>query len=235
MRLLAGTSGFSYPAWKGSFYPKELPAARFLGHYAQRLPAVEINNTFYRMPRKELLEKWAAEVPDTFTFALKAPQLITHRKRLREPGDALSDFFGTAAALGGRLGPALFQLPPNQRKELQRLREFLAQLPAGHRAAFEFRHESWFDEEVYAALRESAAALCVSDTGEEGRPAPVVPTAGWGYLRLRRPDYSDADLDEWARRIATQPWSDAFVFFKHEDAGRGPALAEALLRRTAQA
>src|SRR5262245_11830658 len=228
MRLLVGTSGFSYTAWKGSFYPKELPAAKFLAYYAQRLPAVEINNTFYRMPREELLTGWADKVPETFRFALKAPQLVTHRKRLREADEEVRRFLSVAATLGQRLGPALFQLPPNLPKDAGRLREFLAALPAGTQAAFEFRHESWFDDEVYAALRDAGATLCVSDTGEEGRPAPLVPTAGWGYLRLRRPDYSDADLDRWSGEIRAQPWSEAFVFFKHEEEGRGAALAEAL-------
>lgn len=231
MQLLVGTSGFSYKQWKGTFYPADLPEAQMLRYYAQRLPAVEINNTFHRMPTPALLEKWAGEVPETFSFALKAPQRITHRKRLREAGEDAAYFFEAAAALGPRLGPALFQLPPQLRKDLPRLRAFLASLPAGARSAFEFRHESWFDEEVYQALREAGASLCVSDTDQEGRPAPLVPTAGWGYLRLRRPDYGDPELAGWADRIRAQPWSHAFVFFKHEEEGRGAALAQALLSR----
>ena len=231
MRLLVGTSGFSYKAWKGSFYPVDLPAAQMLGYYAGRLPAVEINNTFYRMPGPELLEKWAAEVPQTFTFALKAPQRITHRKRLRGSAEDVAYFFAAAAALGPRLGASLFQLPPYLRKDLPLLQEFLALLPADRRVAFEFRHESWFADDVYDALRARGAALCVSDTGEEGRPAPLVPTAAWGYLRLRRPDYGDAELTAWAGQLRAQPWSEAFVFFKHEEEGKGAALATALLRR----
>jgi uncharacterized protein YecE (DUF72 family) len=232
MRLLAGTSGFGYKEWKGSFYPADLPAARMLGYYASRLPAVEINNTFYQMPRRELLEKWAAEVPETFTFALKAPQRITHRKRLRAAGEDVAYFFAAAAVLGPRLGATLFQLPPHLRKDLPLLQEFLAALPAEQRAAFEFRHASWFDDEVYDALRSRGVALCLSDVDEEGRPAPLVPTAGWGYLRLRRPDYGDAELSTWAERLRAQPWSDAFVFFKHEEKGKAAAMATALLGRS---
>jgi uncharacterized protein YecE (DUF72 family) len=202
-----------------------------LRYYAARLPAVEINNTFYRMPSKELLGKWAAEVPETFTFVLKAPQSITHRKRLRDAGEAVAYFFAAADTLGPRLGPVLFQLPPYLRKDLALLKDFLAVLPAERRVAFEFRHESWFDDEVYQALRDGGRALCVSDTDEEARPAPLVPTAGWGYLRLRRPDYGDAELAGWAERIRAQPWSDAFVFFKHEEEGKGAALATALIGR----
>jgi uncharacterized protein YecE (DUF72 family) len=229
MRFLVGTSGFSYRQWKGSFYPADLPNHRMLGYYAERLPAVEINNTFYRTPSAELLGKWAAEVPETFRFVLKAPQRITHRKRLRDAGEAVAYFFGAAATLGPRLGPALFQLPPHLRKDLPLLKDFLAALPEERRAAFEFRHESWFDDEVYQALRDRGSSLCVSDTDEEGRPAPLVPTTGWGYLRLRRPDYGAAELAGWAERIRAQPWSDAFVFFKHEEEGKGAALATALL------
>jgi uncharacterized protein YecE (DUF72 family) len=231
MRHLVGTSGFSYKQWKGSFYPADLPSSQMLRYYAQKLPAVEVNNTFYRMPTPALLGKWAAEVPETFVFVLKAPQRITHRKRLQEAGEEAAHFFETSAALGPRLGPVLFQLPPHLRKDLPRLRAFLAVLPPGARAAFEFRHETWFDDEVYQALREAGVSLCVSDTDEEGRPAPLVSTAGWGYLRLRRPDYGDAELDLWAERIRAQPWSDACVFFKHEEEGKGAALAQALLSR----
>jgi uncharacterized protein YecE (DUF72 family) len=202
-----------------------------LGYYAERLPAVEINNTFYRTPSAELLGKWAAEVPETFRFVLKAPQRITHRKRLRDAGEAVDYFFAAADTLGPRLGPVLFQLPPYLRKDLALLTDFLAVLPGERRAAFEFRHESWFDDEVYQALRDGGRTLCVSDTDEEGRPAPLVPTAGWGYLRLRRPDYGDAELASWAERIRAQPWSDAFVFFKHEEEGKGAALATELLGR----
>jgi uncharacterized protein YecE (DUF72 family) len=226
MRVLVGTSGYSYKEWKGSFYPEDIKSEGMLRYYAERLPTVEINNTFYRMPTKALVEKWAQEVPESFTFVLKVSQRVTHQKRLRDAGDDVAYFFETAGELGARLGPALFQLPPNLKKDAERLRDFLAILPEGRPAAFEFRHESWFDDEIYDALRARGAALCAADTDESGdEGAPIVPTAGWGYLRLRRADYSDADLAAWADRVRAQGWDRAFVFFKHEDAGKGPALA----------
>jgi uncharacterized protein YecE (DUF72 family) len=224
-----GTSGYSYKAWKGSFYPDDLPDAEMLRFYARRLRTVEINNTFYRMPSKPLLGRWVAEVPEDFTFVLKASQRITHQKRLRDVGEAVAYFFDAASVLGGRLGPVLFQLPPFARKDAGRLGDFLAQVPPGRRVALEFRHPSWFDDEVYGLLRSGGAALCVADVAEpDGIPAPLVATAPWGYLRLRRPDYSEADLAAWAERIGAQAWDAAFVFFKHEDEGRGAALAERL-------
>jgi uncharacterized protein YecE (DUF72 family) len=232
LEILVGTSGYGYKEWKGSFYPKDLKAADMLRYYAERLPTVEINNTFYRMPNEALLLGWAAQVPERFVFVLKGPQRITHVKRLKDAGEVVAHFFGVAAALGPRLGPVLFQLPPTAKKDLARLGSFLDTLPAGRPVAFEFRHESWFDDEVYAALRARGAALCAADTddsGEEG--APIVPTARFGYLRLRRAEYSEADLDAWAERVRAQPWERAFVFFKHEDAGQGPALAARLRAR----
>ena len=231
MRVRVGTSGYSYKAWKGTFYPKDLPDAGMLAHYAGRLPTVEINNTFYRMPSKSVLARWADEVPRDFCFVLKAPQRITHQRRLTvAAAPDLSYFIETASTLGARLGPLLFQLPPFLKKDAGRLRDFLALLPLGTRAAFEFRHASWFDDEVYGALREGGATLCSADTDDPGDAgAPVVPTASWGYLRLRRADYGDADLAAWAGRIRSQPWDEAFVFFKHEDAGKGPALAARLI------
>jgi uncharacterized protein YecE (DUF72 family) len=228
MRVLAGTSGFSYKEWKGSFYPEDLPASEMLRFYASRLPAVEINNTFYRMPKPALLEGWAAQVPEDFRFVLKASQRITHRKRLKEAGEEVAYFFGVAAALGSRLGPTLFQLPPNLKKDLPRLEAFLALLPEGARAAFEFRHASWFEGDVFAALRAHGAALCVAE--DEGLATPLEATCGWGYLRLRRQDYSGADVAAWAEKIRGQSWGEAFVFFKHEEAGSGPALAASLQR-----
>lgn len=224
MRVLPGTSGFSYKEWKGSFYPEDLPASEMLRHYASRLPAVEINNTFYRMPRAALLASWAEQVPDGFSFALKASQQITHRKRLKEAGEAVAYFFEVATTLGDRLGPVLFQLPPSMKKDLPRLIDFLTLLPPAARSAFEFRHESWFDEEVFGVLRSAGAALCWAE--DEELSTPRVPTAGWGYLRLRRADYTDADVAAWADRIREETWTDAYVFFKHEDEGTGPRLAE---------
>jgi len=231
VRCCVGTSGYSYKEWKGSFYPKDLPNAGMLAHYAQRLGTVEINNTFYRMPSRTVLERWTQEVPDGFCFVLKATQRITHQKRLSAAAAPdVSYFFDVASALGPRLGPVLFQLPPFLKKDAARLRDFLALLPEGRRAAFEFRHPTWFDEEVYEALRSRGAALCSSDTDESGKEgAPVVPTAAWGYLRLRRADYGDADLAAWAERVRAQPWEEAFVFFKHEDEGRAPAQAARFL------
>ncbi len=229
MRVLAGTSGFSYKEWKGSFYPEELAAGEMLSFYAGRLPAVEINNTFYRMPKPALLSAWSEQVPPEFRFVLKASQRITHRKRLKDAGEEVAYFFATAATLGERLGPSLFQLPPNLKKDLPRLETFLGVLPDGARAAFEFRHASWFDDEVFEALRTRGAALCVAE--DEELATPLVATAGWGYLRLRRQDYDDAAVAAWADRVRGQAWGEAYVFFKHEDAGSGPRLAAEFLRR----
>jgi uncharacterized protein YecE (DUF72 family) len=224
MRVLSGTSGFSYKEWTGSFYPEDLPPSEMLRHYASRLAAVEINNTFYRMPRASLLAGWAEEVPDGFSFALKASQQITHRTRLKEAGEAVAYFFEVATTLGDRLGPVLFQLPPNLKKDLPRLADFVTLLPPARRTAFEFRHESWFDDEVFETLRAAGAALCWAE--DEDLSTPRVATAGWGYLRLRRADYSDADVLAWAERLRGEGWSDAYVFFKHEEEGTGPRLAE---------
>jgi uncharacterized protein YecE (DUF72 family) len=218
MQIRVGTSGFSYKEWKGSFYPGDLKNADMLSYYAGRFSSVEINNTFYRMPKASVLEGWAEQVPPDFLFVLKASQQITHRKRLKEAGEPLAYLLETAATLGDRLGPLLFQLPPNLKKDVDRLRDFLALLPEGRPFAFEFRHETWSDAEVHDALREGNCALVCADTeasGEDG--APIVPTADWGYLRLRRCDYTADELRPWADRIRAQPWERAFVFFKHED------------------
>jgi uncharacterized protein YecE (DUF72 family) len=226
MRVRIGTSGYSYKEWKGSFYPEKLKPAEMLRFYAQRFDTVEINNTFYRMPNAELLEHWALEVPDGFAFVLKAPQRITHIKRLQATAaEDVQYLWKIASTLGPRLGPILFQTPPYLRKDAGRLREFLAALPEGCRAAFEFRHESWADDEVHALLGERNAALCAADVDADQRPRPIVPTARFGYLRLRRADYDETSLGEWADRVLAQPWDEAWVFFKHEDEGKGPALA----------
>jgi len=226
MRVIVGTSGYSYKEWKGTFYPDDLPAAKMLPFYASHFGTVEINNTFYRMPDEKLVTKWASEVPDGFTFILKAPQRITHQRKLDAP-EEVAHFFQVASTLGAKLGPALFQLPPYFRKDVQRLRDFLGVVPKDKRVCLEFRHESWMDDEVFAALREHDAALCAADTDEVPDPGKIlVPTASWGYLRLRRTEYSDEQLAAWARRVAAQSWSDAFVFFKHEDEGKGPIFAK---------
>ena len=223
MKVLVGTSGFAYKEWHGSFYPKDIKAKDMLRYYATQFQAVEINNTFYRMPSESVLRDWAEQVPDAFTFVLKAPQLITHRKRLKEVESPAALFFERAGALGPRLGPLLFQLPPNLKKDMARLTTFLAQVPTDRRVALEVRHESWYDDEVYEALRGRDVALCVADTDEAQMPFQA--TAGWGYLRLRRVEYTTADLQAWCARITSQAWRDAFVFFKHEDEATGPRLA----------
>jgi uncharacterized protein YecE (DUF72 family) len=228
MQLLTGTSGFSYPAWRGTFYPEKLPEAKMLGFYAERLAAVEINNTFYRMPTPEMLARWAADVPEGFRFAIKSPRRITHEKRLADVADTVERLAATARELGDKLGPILFQLPPNMKKDLPRLEAFLATLPPGLQAAVEFRHESWFADDVYAALRARNAALCVADS--EDLSTPFEATAGWGYLRLRRQDYDDAALAGWSERLRAQQFSVAYTFFKHEDEGRGAALASAFAK-----
>lgn len=230
MRLHVGTSGYSYAEWKGTFYPEGMPAAKMLAFYAARFETVEINATFYRMPQPSMFEKWMAQVPPAFLFALKAPQRITHQKKLTDVNDDVAYFYRVAATLGDRLGPLLFQLPPFARKDVPRLRDFLAMLPPGPRVAMEFRHASWCDDEVYACLRERDAAICLSDTDEVEDPSSlVVPTASWGYLRLRRTEYRGTMLQEWRARIEAQPWNEAFVFFKHEDEGKGPKFAREFL------
>jgi uncharacterized protein YecE (DUF72 family) len=226
MRIRVGTSGYSYKEWKGSFYPEGLPAAKMLGYYAERFDSVEINNSFYRMPETTTVEKWAAQVPDNFTFVLKAPQRITHQKRLVGAEDDVAHLFEVGAVLGAKLGPVLFQLPPFSKKDAAKLQAFVEWLPAGRKVAFEFRHTSWCDDEIYAILRARDIPMCLSDTDESGDPDTlVIPTARWGYLRLRRTQYADADLDGWARRVEKQPWDEAYVFFKHEDEAKGPAFA----------
>jgi uncharacterized protein YecE (DUF72 family) len=225
MRLFTGTSGFAYKEWKGGFYPRSIPTADMLGYYAERFPAVEINNTFYRMPSEDVLRQWAMSVPEGFVFAIKAPQEITHRKRLKEVGEPAARFFGALDALGGRLGPVLVQLPPNQKKDLARLAGFLELRPPAVRVAVEFRNESWFDDEVFALLRENGVALCVAH-GEKV-DAPILATTDWGYVRLRKGEYSEAELAEWVQVVRGEAggWTDAFVFFMHEDTGTGPTLA----------
>ncbi|MBA3259459.1 MAG: DUF72 domain-containing protein [Gemmatimonadales bacterium] len=228
MRIFVGTSGWSYKEWKGSFYPPDLPADGMLRYYSSRLPAVEINNSFYRLPKEKVLLDWADQVPAEFRFVLKASRRITHINRLAEEDGSLDYFLRTANVLGERLGPTLFQCPPSLKKDMPRLHDFLAKVPRTWRAALEFRHDSWFDDELYEALRQHDVALVAVD--EDEGASPLVPTASWGYLRLRRSEYRDEELAGWADRIRGQPWQEAFAFLKHEaDSPRGPAAAEKLL------
>ena len=230
MRVLVGTSGYSYKEWKPAFYPADLAARGFLPFYAGRLPTVEINNTFYRMPTAKLIQGWAAEVPETFTFALKAPQRITHVARLKDAAELTGAFFRIASELGPRLGPLLFQLPPFFRKDVARLASFLelaADLAPTARVAFEFRHASWFDDETFATLRSRGGRPSASPRERE-LASPLVPTADWGYVRLRRDAYPDALVAEWAGKIRAQPWKEAYVYLKH-DQGAAPGVAQRLI------
>jgi len=226
--LRAGTSGFSYAPWKGTFYPADLPAKRWLAYYAERLPAVEINNTFYRMPKASVLAGWAEQVPEEFRFAVKASKRITHIKRLKEVGDEVGYLVSVLAALGPKLGAVLFQLPPNLKLDLPRLEAFLALLAGRVPAAFEFRHPSWQEPAVPELLRAHGAALCVADVDDEPAPA-LVATAPFTYLRLRRSAYMAGELAEWVAKLRLSAAPDAYVFFKHEDAGVGPRLAAELM------
>jgi uncharacterized protein YecE (DUF72 family) len=227
--IRVGTSGYNYPEWRGTFYPAGLPSARMLSFYAERFTTVEINYTFYRMPTPALTAGWARTTPEAFVFALKAPQRITHHRRLGDVGEPLARFLDAAAGLGPKLGPLLFQLPPGVHKATDRLAAVLGAVPAGRRCAFEFRHASWFDDDVYAVLRRHDAALCVADT--EAGSTPDVVTATWGYLRLRDAHYDDAALEPWAALLRRREWADAYVYFKHEETASGPALATRLLAR----
>lgn len=226
MRAYTGTSGFSYKEWKGGFYPEDLPDKKMLGYYSGRLAAVEINNTFYRMPKTELVAGWAAQVLDGFKFVLKAPQRITHRERLEGSEESLAVFLDAARVLGPKLGALMFQLPPFFKKDVAKLDAFLALLPEDVRAAFEFRHPTWFSDDVYDALRSKNVALVGGDAEDAEKSPPLVATANFGYLRLRAPEYTDQGLSTWADDIAKQPWADAFVFLKHEVLG--PQYAEKL-------
>lgn len=224
MAIYVGTSGYSYKEWKGSFYPEKLAAKDMLPYYSERLHAVELNNTFYRMPKLEMVQSWKAQVPDNFRFSVKASQRITHFKRLKEAEAETNYMLETVGALGNALGVVLFQLPPNMKKDLERLETFLNHLPESTPATFEFRHPTWFDDDVLELLRSRNRPLCVSDTDD--LPANRIDkTADWGYLRLRRVNYSDDDLANWIEQIKSQEWKDTYVFFKHEDEATGPKLA----------
>ena len=229
MRLWAGASGYSFKEWKGTFYPENMKPDGMLAWYAERLPTVEINNTFYQMPKVAVLENWAKCTPAGFRFAIKASRRITHMARLKADtaADSVAFLYRNLAALGAKRGPVLFQLPPFMKKDLPRLSEFLRLLPEGHNAAFEFRNESWFADDVYDALEEGGAALCLSEREYKAPPA-LVETAPWGYVRLRLETYSDGDLEQWAGRLAATAWREIYVYFMHEPTA--PAYAQALMR-----
>ncbi len=224
MKLYVGTSGYSYKEWKGHFYPEELSEKEFLKYYGTKLNAVEINNTFYRLPKESVVQSWAEQVPEEFAFSIKASQRITHIKRLKDAGDETEYLLRVARTLKRRLGVVLFQLPPNLKKDIERLQQFLRFFAGDVRVAIEFRHSTWFDEEIYTLLKENNCSMCIAD-GDDKLDVPFVSTADWGYLRLRRENYTAADLKKWMKKIHDQDWKTAFVFFKHEDEATGPKLA----------
>lgn len=226
MQIFTGTSGFSYPEWCGHFYPEALPGAQMLRYYASRLATVEINNTFYRMPNQDTVATWGGEVPDSFCFAVKASRRITHQKKLMNVSEDVAHLFGVVDVLGRKLGPVLFQTPPFLKKDLALLRDFLACLPPGRRCALEFRHASWFEDDVYSVLSQNNVALVAGDLEEAEKSPPLVATANFGYLRLRRMDYDPQTIADWAMRIAAQSWQSAYAYLKHEVLG--PLFAEAL-------
>jgi len=228
MKIYAGTSGYSYKEWKGFFYPEKMKPEEMLSFYATKLPAVEINNTFYRLPKRELIDLWSSQVPPEFKFVIKASQKITHMRRLKGADDETNYLFDVVSSLEKKLGVVFFQLPPNVKKDIERLGTFLDSLPKKPPVAFEFRHATWFDDEVFELLRRHNAALCLADTDEE-LEVPLVSTADWGYLRLRRPEYPPADMKKWRAWVQAQQWNEACVFFKHEDAGAGPKMAAEFL------
>jgi uncharacterized protein YecE (DUF72 family) len=225
MHIHVGTSGFNYPEWRGTFYPADMPARDMFAFYSARFRTVEINQTFYRMPTPKTAAGWLEQAPAGFTYTLKAPQRITHHQRLKDAGENVQFFCDSARVLGHHLGALLFQLPPNLKRDLPRLEAFLAALPGDLRAAFEFRHDSWHADDVYAALSARQAALCIADFGD--RTTPAVPTARHGYFRLRDEGYQRADLERWAERVTANAshWDDVFVYFKHEEQGKGPEFA----------
>ncbi len=232
--IWVGTSGYNYPEWKGSFYPSDLPAAKMLPNYAARFPTVEINYTFYRMPNEKLVSGWAAQTPAPYRITLKAPRRITHDKRLKDTGELVQGFCRVAASLGDKLGALLFQLPPNLKKDTALFDAFLAELPPRVCAAFEFRHPSWFDDEIFERLKARNLALCVSDS--EKLSAPVVVTADYAYFRLRDEGYGPDDVARWAETIvaATAGCKDVFVYFKHEEEGKGTEFGQMLMTRLAE-
>jgi uncharacterized protein YecE (DUF72 family) len=233
MSVWVGTSGYNYPEWKGSFYPDTLPAAKMLPYYAERFPTVEINYTFYRMPTEKIVDGWSRATPDRYALTLKAPKRITHDARLKNCSERVQQFLEAAAILGPKLGALLFQLPPNLKKDVALLDAFLSTFPPHVRAAFEFRHASWFDEEVYANLRQRGMALCIADS--EKLSTPLVPTGSFGYYRLRDEGYTPDDISRWAEVIRQDAAGgrEVFVYFKHEEEGKGPEFARLLIDRLA--
>jgi uncharacterized protein YecE (DUF72 family) len=224
MEIYVGTSGYAYKEWKGKFYPEKISPKEMLRFYSERLTAVEINNTFYRMPKESVLESWGEQVPSGFVFGLKAPQVVTHLKRLRNVSEETQYLFRTLSVLDRKLGPVLFQFSKSFRKDRPALEDFLALIPRDMASAFEFRSPSWLDDEILDLLRKKGASLCIADS-EENPAQEIIRTASWGYLRLRRPDYTDADLSQWMERVLSQEWERAFVFFKHEDEAGGAEMA----------
>ena len=229
MTLYVGTSGYSYKEWKGSFYPEKISANEMLSYYAAHLPAVELNNSYYRLPERSTVESWRHQTPENFRFSVKAPRSITLYRRLKGVAEQTKQMLETVSALEDRLGTLLFRMPENMKKDLACLESFLKQLPADTPAAFDFRHETWFDDDVRELLRSHNRVLVVSDTDE--LPAEHIDkTADWGYVRLRRVRYSKAELTAWAKRIKAQNWKKTYVFFKHEDEGTGPKLAAQFIK-----
>jgi uncharacterized protein YecE (DUF72 family) len=228
MKLWIGTSGFQYSEWKGNFYPEDLPTAKMLPFYAERFATTEVNYTFHRIPAQKTIESWKTQTPEEFRFALKAPQKITHWSKLRDCSDTLEYFCKVVTGLGNRLGPVLFQLPPTFKKDLDVLSSFLREFP-DMRGAFEFRHESWFDDEIFELLKSRNIALCIADTDTIATPKKT--TADYGYLRLRREAYEASDIERWTDFVRDQKptWNDAFVYFKHEESGIGPKLARQMI------
>ena len=226
---MAGASGYSFKEWKGTFYPEKMKPEEMLPFYSARLPTVEINNTFYQMPKVAVLENWARNTPETFRFAIKASRRITHMSRLKadSAADSVAFLYRNLASLGGKRAPVLFQLPPFLKKDLARLADFLPLLPAGHMAAFEFRNDTWFSDDVYALLKNAGASLCFSER-EDNAPPPLVETAPWGYVRLRLEVYSEEDLRRWAERLARTAWQNTYVYFMHEPTA--PAYAQTLMK-----
>jgi uncharacterized protein YecE (DUF72 family) len=224
MKIYVGSSGYGYKEWKGKFYPEKVSAGEMLRFYSERLGTVEINNTFYRMPTESLLVSWAKQVPVDFVFAIKAPQVITHIKRLRDVEEDTAYLFRTLSVLEGKLGPVLFQFPGSFRKDRLALEDFLSLIPVGVSCAFEFRNKTWSDDEIIGLLRGAGCSLCTADT-DKAPSAGIVATASWGYLRLHRTDYTDSDVSQWAREVLSQKWKKVFIFFKHEEEAKGPEMA----------